>query len=438
MNTPFQPALPVDEPISVRELLAVLFLRKRVILAVLLTSLSVTAFLVFYLLSPTYEASTTITIRPSNFVNLLSEGMPESDFERSVVFQTQKDVIKSGTIATRVVEKLALDKHHQLSRLDRFKMWLRSVKRWFGAKLGIEKWQKPEDMRALAIEAVFDKLEVLTKPESIAVKINYRAADPKEAADTLNAVIEVYRDYYNREISERAEGTLRYLDSRMDDARHDLSNSETAMLQFRRNDALKLETKGQPGVTSATTPASPVAPTASKAHPADSLVGITDNTQVQNEVKLYVLSMEEDLRKLRAQFPESDARIVDLRNKIAHYLDTMNAMPGRELELFRLKRDLDANQDTYLQLRKTYTRAKIVAEGSTDKISLINVVDRAEINDEAVSPNPKLAMMLALALGLAFGIVAAFVLEYLDHRIKTPRDIERHLGIRMIGSLQEV
>lgn len=428
-----QPALPVDEPISVRELLAVLFLRKRVILGIVLTALAVTAFLVFYLLSPTYEASATITIRPSNFVNLLSEGMPESDFERSIVFQTQKDVIKSGTIAARVVEKLALDQSHHLSRIEHLKLWFKAVRRWFGEKLGIDKWKKPEDMRALAVEAVFDRVEVLTKPESIAVKINYRASEPKEAADTLNALIEVYRDYYNDEIRQHAEGTLNYLDSRIADARKDLTGSEGAMLQFRRGDALKLDAHAR-------SPEAPSAPTASKAHRDEdgALVGITDNTQVQNEVKLYVLSMEEELRKLRGQFPESDQRIVELRDKIAHYVDTMNAMPGRELELFRLKRDLDANQDTYLQLRKTYTRAKIVAEGSTDKISLISVVDRAEVNDEAVSPKPKLAMVLALVLGLAFGIVAAFALEYLDHRIKTPRDIERHLGIRMIGSLLEV
>jgi polysaccharide biosynthesis transport protein len=68
-------------------------------------------------------------------------------------------------------------------------------------------------------------------------------------------------------------------------------------------------------------------------------------------------------------------------------------------------------------------------------MQIIAVLDPAIADGEAVSPKTRVAMILAIIIGLAFGIIFAFVLDYLDPTIRTVRDTERSLGLRVVGSL---
>jgi uncharacterized protein involved in exopolysaccharide biosynthesis len=420
--SPRRPFHELESTVSVREILGVLFLRKWVVLSMFALVVAAAAFLTFYLLSPTYESSATITIQPSNIVNALSEGIPQSDFEKTVTFQTQKDIIKSGLIAGRVVDRLDLAHKRALSRIEVITGELRAVKRSLGAALGIASWTKPEDPRALSVDAVLDHVEITTKPESQAIKISYRARNAQEAADTVNALVDEFRQYYYGQIRERANGMLGYVDERMQGAEKKLRGSEQALLDFRRRDTL----------------VAPPHATAAQQGKDAGMVGITDSVQVQNEMKTYVLAMEDELRKVLSEYPESAPAARELKARIAAYTQTMNAIPGRELELFRLKRELDVNQNAFLDLRKNYDRVHLIAEGSPDAMRLITVIDAAGPNDNAVSPKPKIAMSLAVVFGLVFGIVAAFCLEYLDHRIRSVQDMERHVGVHLIASIEEL
>ena len=421
LASPRRPFHEVESTVSVREVLGVLFLRKWVVLSMFALVVAGASFLTFYLLSPTYEASATITIQPSNLVNPLSEGIPQSDFEKAVTFQTQKDIIKSALIASHVVDRLGLSQKRALSRLEIITGSLREFKRSLGKSLGIASWTKPEDPRALAIDAVLDRTEITTKPESQALKISYRARNAQEAADTVNALVDEFKQYYYGQIRERAGGMLGYVNERMQGAEKKLRESEQALLAFRKHDTL----------------VAPPHATASKGKDMG-MVGITDSVQVQNEMKTYVLAMEDELRKVLSEYPETHPAARELRARIAAYTETMNAIPGRELELFRLKRELEVNQTAFLDLRKSFERVRLIAEGSPDAIRLITVVDPAGPNESPVSPKPKIAMSLAIVFGLVFGIVAAFCLEYLDHRIRSVQDLERHVGVHLIASVEEL
>lgn len=419
--SPRRPFHELESTVSVREILGVLFLRKWVVLSMFALVVAGASFLTFYLLSPTYEASATITIQPSNLVNPLSEGVPQSDFEKAVSFQTQKDIIKSALIAGHVVDRLDLGHKRTLSRLEIITGALREFKRSLGKALGIASWTKPEDPRALAIDAVLDRTEITTKPESQALKISYRARNAQEAADTVNALVDEFKQYYYGQIRERASGMLGYVNERMQGAEKKLRDSEQALLAFRKHDTLVAP------------------PHATVAKGKDmGMVGITDSVQVQNEMKTYVLAMEDELRKVLSEYPETHPAARELKARIAAYTETMNAIPGRELELFRLKRELEVNQTAFLDLRKSFERVRLISEGSPDAIRLITVVDPAGPNDSPVSPKPKIAMSLAIVFGLVFGIVAAFCLEYLDHRIRSVQDLERHVGVHLIASVEEL
>lgn len=67
------------------------------------------------------------------------------------------------------------------------------------------------------------------------------------------------------------------------------------------------------------------------------------------------------------------------------------------------------------------------------KVDNVQVLDDAIVSRSPIKPRPKLNMAIAGVLGMMVSIFIVFLLEYLDNTIKTPEDIEKHLGTNVIG-----
>lgn len=67
------------------------------------------------------------------------------------------------------------------------------------------------------------------------------------------------------------------------------------------------------------------------------------------------------------------------------------------------------------------------------KVDNIQVLDDAVVPKSPIKPRPTLNMAIAGVLGMMVSIFVVFLLEYLDNTIKTPEDIEKHLGLSVIG-----
>jgi uncharacterized protein involved in exopolysaccharide biosynthesis len=440
--------------ITAREILGVLFLRKWTVLLMFVLVVGVAALFVLFLLSPRYEASATLTIQPSNLVNPLAEGVPQTDVDKALTFHTQKDVIQSALIAGRVVDRLGLAEHRKPGRMEILAQQIRDQRRQWGERLGIAGPTRAVDARAAAIDAIGEHLELTIRPDSTAIRIACQAYDPVEAAEICNAIVDEYSRYYYGQIQDRAGGVLAYVEERLVTAQQRLADSEKALLAFRQRDTLVLEAEAEPAAAeppphAAPPPAArPRAVPARQPHPAprpktaptpaNDIVGVTDSPHLQNEMKSYVLSMEDELRKLLTEYPPTHPAVRELRRKVAVYTATMSQLPGREIELTRLRREFEVSQAAFIDLRKSLDRVKVIASGSADSVRLINVVDTAMPSERVIAPKPRIAMSLAVVFGLLFGIVAAFALEYLDHRVRSVRDVEHLLGLRLIASIEEL
>ncbi|CAM8630663.1 Polysaccharide chain length determinant N-terminal domain containing protein [Comamonadaceae bacterium] len=419
--------LGTDQLPSMKELFYVILSRKRMVLGIFLTVVMAATVLVFGVLSPKFEASTTVLINVAQIAMPITDGAPASDFEKLSSFQTQKDVIKSVVIASEVVDKLKLQDTRALSNMEKLKLWVREQRRVAGKWLGIAKWQKPEDPRAAAIEAVYTRLEIVSKPESQALKLIYRAYNPDEAQATLNTIIEQYSNYFYVRFQDRAQGMQSYIETRLADSNGKLAASEEAVRTFRQADKIDIsELRDRSGVNSISEPGRPA------------IGGLTDNLQIQNEVRLYILSMEKELQALITMYSDSHPQVLDLRARIKRYSTALSSLPNKEVEWLRLKRELEANQEVVMNLRRSLERTRMFAESTTERFQIIQVIDPASADDTPVSPKPRLAMFLALVSGLLFAIMSAFVLDYLDPTIRSIRDAERSVGIRVLSSLSRL
>ncbi|HZJ76119.1 MAG TPA: Wzz/FepE/Etk N-terminal domain-containing protein [Oscillospiraceae bacterium] len=67
------------------------------------------------------------------------------------------------------------------------------------------------------------------------------------------------------------------------------------------------------------------------------------------------------------------------------------------------------------------------------KVNNVQILDDAVVPKSPIKPRPTLNMAISGVLGMMVSIFAVFLLEYLDNTIKTPEDIEKYLGLNVIG-----
>jgi capsular exopolysaccharide synthesis family protein len=121
-------------------------------------------------------------------------------------------------------------------------------------------------------------------------------------------------------------------------------------------------------------------------------------------------------RALQAQVTGLTGDVLDLRD--------------RSIQYNILQRELDTTRTLYEALLQRYKEVGVTGDITSNNIS---IVDRAWAPRTPSKPNMMLNMALAALLGLGLGGLAALVLEALDETLATPDDVEKKLGIPVLG-----
>jgi succinoglycan biosynthesis transport protein ExoP len=69
--------------------------------------------------------------------------------------------------------------------------------------------------------------------------------------------------------------------------------------------------------------------------------------------------------------------------------------------------------------------------------SPVEVIDRAESQRFPVKPNVRMNLALSVVVGLLGGVLLAFFIEYLDTSVKIMEDVERYLGLPVLGVISQ-
>lgn len=97
---------------------------------------------------------------------------------------------------------------------------------------------------------------------------------------------------------------------------------------------------------------------------------------------------------------------------------------------------------------KDAEEAKDVLKGITDEFIVtakelvpngnVRVIEEVELPEEPVSPNKKMNIAIAFLLGLMVSVGLVFLLEYLDNTYKNKDQLEKDLGIPVLGAIPDV
>jgi capsular polysaccharide biosynthesis protein len=80
---------------------------------------------------------------------------------------------------------------------------------------------------------------------------------------------------------------------------------------------------------------------------------------------------------------------------------------------------------------------EIVKIMSVDNVSILAKAKTKE-NPSPIKPQPVLNIAIALVVGLMAGVGLAFLLEYLDNTIKNEMDVEKVLGLPVLGAINTI
>lgn len=83
--------------------------------------------------------------------------------------------------------------------------------------------------------------------------------------------------------------------------------------------------------------------------------------------------------------------------------------------------------------------ANSIPEVFTKEVKRITKANSVEVIDKAVEPlipikpNKLMNVLIAFVLGIMIGLFVVFLIEYMDNKMKTPQDVEKHLDLPILG-----
>lgn len=124
-----------------------------------------------------------------------------------------------------------------------------------------------------------------------------------------------------------------------------------------------------------------------------------------------------------------------LQEQVDKVAKTVLELQGRTTNMTLLQREVETNSQLYDALLQRYKEIGITANVDANNVS---IVDSALKPGGPFSPDVMRSVLLAAASGLVIGVLLAFLFEYLDDTLKRPDEIEKLLGIGVLGVIPKL
>jgi len=404
---------------------------------------------------PIYQATAAVKFEQSTQLSgLLVEVLSYSSADS---IETQVTIIKSYPILEDVAKRLG---------------YLKEVPTGAAAREAKGYWGTLDSINA--------KLRVNRVPNTSILEITATSTKPREAQDLANATAESYRDYNKSLRNSRVTEARRFIENQLKDVEARSRRTEAEIWAFREANRIVA-----PGAESSvlmsvfTQVRGDIEKTRQQrieleslqqrlagldaAAPTDRIFIETSNPAMQKlQVTLSELQLERNnlslevtdrhprlqaiddrIREIRTEMRrEVAAQIAMLRNReeflnrqIGELQQKNRELPTLELSLQRLQREAKTNDDL-LALLKTKHQEALIKEA--EQIEEVSIVRPATEPDSPIGGETANTMLVGAVLGLALGLVLAFVRETLDTSIGTIEDVEAYLGVPVLGVVPHI
>ena len=500
-KTPLPQEMPrppeAEEGIDLLALGHTLYRHKLSILLLTLLVVMVTT-LVVYRQTPIYQAETSLMIERKAGKVVSIEQIYNPEGSNNEYLQTQFELIKSRSLAERVVRELGLTEHPEFDPRQRPAPTF-DWRGWLGA-LELSRWlpvTRPADLRPPeepAEQRIFEgvvstflsRVSVAPKRNTQLVTIEVEMADPVLAAKAANALAQGYIDSQFEARLGMSQAAAGWMSDRLAELKTALETSEQRLQDYREEQNLvdvagvaslsgqelsqigtrmveadrelasienqyqQIETmKGAGWERQATVPAvlsdamvqqfrAEVARARAKVEELSGRYGPKHPTMIAARTDLN--SATANLRTQVEQKVASIERNYQLAKANVESLRSSFNANREEIQTisrkeFKLK-ELQREAETNRTLYETFmTRLKETTATADIDTPVARIVDRAMVPKSPARPQKGRIITIAALLALLAGIGLALLRERLDNRVRGPEDVEAKLGLPSLGIL---
>lgn len=429
------------------------------------------------LMTPIYVSSVTLQIdREAARVLNVDEVQPgESMTQGEEFFQTQYGLLRSRSLAERVVDSLGLASSNA---------FLEQMGATAPQGVGSAAAQASQRREAV-LKTVQVNLSVSPVRGSRLVSVSFESPDPQLAARVVNAYAENFIQSNLDRKYESSSYARQFLEERIAQTKARLEESERALVAYAANQQIinvrdgstaDGESQSLAGMNLASLNGALAEARAARVAAQEkwrqasgaslmTLPEVLENPTIQRlleerakvqaeyEEKLQVFQPAfPQMVQLKARMDEQDAQIqsvaTGIRNSIrGQYTVAANQerslageveglksdvldLRGRSVQYNILQRELDTSRTLYDGLLQRYKEVSISRGVAANNIS---IVDRAIPAEEPSKPRLLVNLALAALLGLGLGALAAFIMEALDETLASPEDVENKLGLPLLA-----
>lgn len=113
---------------------------------------------------------------------------------------------------------------------------------------------------------------------------------------------------------------------------------------------------------------------------------------------------------------------------------TISVSPVKDTQILKIAVQ-NTNPQLAMDIANTLVEEFTLEITRITKIENVAVVDYARLPMNPIKPNKVMNTIIAGILGAMLILFVVFLVEYLDNTIKTEKDIERYLGVSVIGTI---
>ena len=159
-------------------------------------------------------------------------------------------------------------------------------------------------------------------------------------------------------------------------------------------------------------------------------------TNNDNPVYCEVL---QDLKLAKADVVFYRSKWRTLSDYVNNYERSLVQGPQEELTLERLREEVDSNRKLY-QMFLDQSQAAQIQEAAhrTAAEGKFRIIEPAMLPLKPVKPDRAKLAMLGCVMGAILGFALVFLVEYLDHSLTTVEDVERYLGLAVLGTIPRI
>jgi len=162
--------------------------------------------------------------------------------------------------------------------------------------------------------------------------------------------------------------------------------------------------------------------------------------RLENRPDLQVSAMRLDIKSLDSEIARQQRQQAETEKQIQAYTDRINSVPGAEVALGALDREYATKKEGFDKLLVEQQKIELAAKAAQEQQSQgIQVIDPANLPAKPVAPKRFLLVGMALAGGLALGLLLAGIFEVPALlTIQTAEDARHYTGLPVLISVPEL